>query len=516
MPPGEEVASFDEYALLYREAWGDPLTRWVLSTVSSAMVWDDHEVHDDWNTSASWVAEMRRKPWWEERIAGAIATYWLYQHLGNLSPALLEQDDLLRRVREADDGWELLREFAVESDREVAGVLWSFERDLGHSRLLTVDSRGGRVLEGTREMVDDNEWQWIVERATGDLDHLVIATSLPFLLPPGAHGLEAWSEAVADGAWGKRLEPLGEKARRALDLEHWAAFGDSFRKLARLLTEVADGRRGKAPATVLVLSGDVHYSYLAARRARGHAARTDHVLAAPEPDRPQDAPGRPLRRLARGHRDRADAGAARAGAEPELDWRLDHGPWFDNMIATLELRGREARLRIEKTLPRRPRAAARARLRAAARLAPCGEAGEAFDEAERRAHGTADRARIRHLATISRSNARHRRRCGDRVGRAREAVERELRGPRGGAEPAELAVDAARTAQGRARGRRAGRARLRREPGAHERLVHTAAGERFDSPAASPASRPAARRPRPGRRSAEDGPDVGEAAVGTP
>ena len=50
------------------------------------MVWDDHEVHDDWNTSASWVAEMRRKPWWEERIAGAIATYWLYQHLGNLSP----------------------------------------------------------------------------------------------------------------------------------------------------------------------------------------------------------------------------------------------------------------------------------------------------------------------------------------------------------------------------------------------------------------------------------------------
>ena len=91
-------------------------------------------------------------------------------------------------------------------------MLWSFERDLGHSRLLTVDSRGGRVLEGTREMVDDNEWEWIVERATGDLDHLVVATSLPFLLPKGAHGLEAWSEAVAEGAWGKRLEPLGEKA----------------------------------------------------------------------------------------------------------------------------------------------------------------------------------------------------------------------------------------------------------------------------------------------------------------
>ena len=37
--------------------------------------------------------------------------------------------------------------------------------------------------------------------------------------------------------------------------------------------------------------------------------------------------------------------------EPELDWRIDRGPWFDNVIATLELRGREAVLRVEKTLP---------------------------------------------------------------------------------------------------------------------------------------------------------------------
>ena len=349
-PPGEEVASFDEYALLYHEAWGDPLTRWVLSTVSSAMVWDDHEVHDDWNTSASWVAEIRRKPWWEERIAGAIATYWLYQHLGNLSPALLEQDDLLRRVRDADDGWELLREFAVKADREVAGVLWSFERDLGHSRLLTVDSRGGRVLEGTREMVDDNEWQWIVERATGDLDHLVVATSLPFLLPPGAHGLEAWSEAVADGAWGKRLEPLGEKARRALDLEHWAAFGDSFRKLARLLTEVADGRRGKPPATVLVLSGDVHYSYLAAVEREG----TPLVQITCSPLRnPID---RKMRLVGRFAASRAGTAIGRTLArlarvpQPEIEWSLDRGPWFDNVIATLELDGRDALLRVEKTI----------------------------------------------------------------------------------------------------------------------------------------------------------------------
>ena len=49
-PPGETVADFEEYSCLYRDAWGDPVIRWLLSTVPSAMIFDDHDVHDDWNT----------------------------------------------------------------------------------------------------------------------------------------------------------------------------------------------------------------------------------------------------------------------------------------------------------------------------------------------------------------------------------------------------------------------------------------------------------------------------------
>ena len=55
-PPGDGVADFEEYTLLYREAWSDPLIRWVLSTLPTAMVFDDHDVHDDWNTSAAVAA----------------------------------------------------------------------------------------------------------------------------------------------------------------------------------------------------------------------------------------------------------------------------------------------------------------------------------------------------------------------------------------------------------------------------------------------------------------------------
>src|SRR5512133_4363964 len=109
-PPGLEVADFEEYTRLYWEAWGDPVLRWLLSTVPTAMVFDDHDISDDWNTSAAWVEHMRRQPWWQERITSGLASYWLYQHLGNLSPEALDDDPVWAKVRGAGDATRLVRE----------------------------------------------------------------------------------------------------------------------------------------------------------------------------------------------------------------------------------------------------------------------------------------------------------------------------------------------------------------------------------------------------------------------
>ena len=84
------------------------------------MVIDDHDIHDDWNISAAWVEDMRELDWWAERECAGIATYWLYQFIGNLSPELLRESDLLARVRDADDGWDVLREFAGQRARRSA------------------------------------------------------------------------------------------------------------------------------------------------------------------------------------------------------------------------------------------------------------------------------------------------------------------------------------------------------------------------------------------------------------
>src|SRR4029079_17409974 len=93
-----------------------------------------------------------------------------------------------------------LREAAYRWDRESDGSRWSYHRDFGDSRLLVVDSRAARVLaDGRREMVDEEEWDWIVDRSLGAFDHLVIASTLPVFMPQGIHRLEAWNEAVCHG-----------------------------------------------------------------------------------------------------------------------------------------------------------------------------------------------------------------------------------------------------------------------------------------------------------------------------
>ena len=283
-PPGEQIADFEEYTRLYRESWSEPDIRWLLSTVPTAMIFDDHDVNDDWNISWLWVDEMRREPWWEARITGAFMAYWVYQHLGNLSPPELEADTTFPQVKDEEDAGPLLRRLAHTWDRESAASRWAFYRDFGDTRLLVLDSRAARVLsDGRRQMIDDDEWDWIVEHSRGAFDHVVIASTLPVFLPTGIHHLQAWNEALCAGRWGRLAANLSERLRRAVDLEHWAAFNRSFEQLCDWLRTLACGTDGaEPPATVLLLGGDVHCSSIAeVDLGAGPSCRVHQLVCSP-------------------------------------------------------------------------------------------------------------------------------------------------------------------------------------------------------------------------------------------
>lgn len=352
-PPHEEVADFEEYTHLYRETWGEPVMRWLLSTIPSAMIFDDHDTHDDWNISKSWCEEIEREPWWEERIEGALVSYWIYQHLGNLSPDEIERRGLLAKVMEKGDAGPLLRQEARHADRDKGGSMWSYCRDFGKVRVVVFDSREGRVFEPERRMNDDHEREWIQEHARGGFEHLLLVDTLPMLMSPAFHYAEAWNEAVCDGAYGKRMMKHGEKLRRAIDLEHWAAWHHSFNWLAELVRSIAAGERGDPPKTIVMLGGDIHHAYLADVEVEGAKSNVWQAVCSPFRN-PLD---RNERRMAKIGASKPAETVARwiartAGVKrPPISWKLVQKPTFDNQFATLAFKGRDAKMKIEKTVP---------------------------------------------------------------------------------------------------------------------------------------------------------------------
>ena len=346
-PPGEEIKDYAEYAHLYELAWSDPAIRWVLSVVPSAMIFDDHDIRDDWNTSWSWHQEINRTPWWHERLVAGLTSYWVHQHIGNLAPEELARDEIWCRLKGAAPGevdlTAPLRALAERVDREPESYRWSYTRALGGSRLIILDSRAARVLEPERRsMLDDDELAWLDEQMTGDLDHLFVGTSLPFLLPPGLHDAEAISESFARPDRSQPVHRATEALRQLVDLEHWGAFQSGFTEVFDLVMSVARGERGTAPGTITFLSGDVHHSYVAeVTGGDAHGARSSIVQAVCSPIRnpmprgirmlvSQSAKGlvRPMRWL-----------AARTKGVPPLryPWQLTQGPWFDNNLAVAEV-----------------------------------------------------------------------------------------------------------------------------------------------------------------------------------
>ncbi|WP_432054315.1 alkaline phosphatase D family protein [Streptomyces sp. bgisy022] len=352
--PGSQVADYEEYTRLYYESWLDPRVRWLLSTVPTCMIFDDHDVIDDWNTSASWVEDMRATSWWRERVLSGLMSYWVYQHLGNLSPRELATDPVYAAVREKSDGTDVLRAFASDAEADATTVRWSYRRDLGRVRLLMVDSRAARVLtEGERSMLDPGEAAWLREQALDDpasRDHLLIGTSLPWLLPHLVHDVEAWSSVLARGDKGPRWARFGETLRRAADLEHWAAFPDSFAALGELIAEAGSGP--DAPATVCVLSGDVHHAYVAEPAWRGRPgpdARVVQLTCSPVHNSVPMTIKLGFRFGWSGIARLLGRAFARHGGcgRPPVSWRRTGGPWFGNQLMTLTTRGRAATLRLE-------------------------------------------------------------------------------------------------------------------------------------------------------------------------
>jgi hypothetical protein len=108
---------------------------------------------------------------------------------------------------------------------------------------------------------------------------------------------------------------------------------------------------GRPPETVLALSGDVHFGYVA-EATLGAGSRVRQLVSSPlrQPNSSKERQAQraamtaPFSLLARG------LVATTPRARPRFRWTVTNGPWFDNHVVSLDFESRRVTMRAERAV----------------------------------------------------------------------------------------------------------------------------------------------------------------------
>lgn len=263
--------TFEDFALLYDYAWTvDPHTRQALASLPTYMIFDDHEIDNNWNNTPGWRAEMLEKGKEQVIIDGMVA-YWVFQGWGNIEQRGTTQHPLLHIMEEGQkSGADVLDELRTCIKLSLDGKLllrWHYElpttppifvANARADRTQVQDEHAQNVYEpagimGKQQMEELRTWM-----RQHDSGPVIFVSSVPVLLPP-LIGLAEYVTGVRP-LWHSPLRRLSRQVARLqtrlstrFSFDHWPLYSRSWRDLVQQLKR----RR----SDLIVLSGDVHFSY---------------------------------------------------------------------------------------------------------------------------------------------------------------------------------------------------------------------------------------------------------------
>lgn len=258
--------------------------RRAMANCPTYMIFDDHEVTDDWNMSKMWANRVYTTPLGRRVVRNALSAYAVFQGSGNdpIAWSKGNKQVLLDKIVEAwsdsgaDDEYpELLASQDVEQllgmpakfPIAVEPVTWHYQVEGPAHRLAVVDTRTRRTYatnSGPPSLMGDSVNEQVPAKAVGDEKLLVLLVSQPPLMPAlftqiaqplGGAVIDMLSLAQAEKRRneGKVVAAHDlESGAEKLDAESWGLeeFG-----LEKLLARLVGHER------VVILSGDVHFSY---------------------------------------------------------------------------------------------------------------------------------------------------------------------------------------------------------------------------------------------------------------
>ena len=215
--------------------------RRALAHVPTYMIFDDHDVTDDWNLTRGWEQEVYGNPLSKRMIGNALIGYLLCQGWGNAPEKVTS---LIQKVKASLD------KQGLAAHNEIVDELLDF--DQWHYRIDTtppievLDTRTQRWRSESNMNKPSGLMDW---EALCDFQHSIIGKESVIVVSAapiyGVKVIEAIQKVFT--FFGKAL---------TVDAENWMAHKGTANVILNIF------RHYKTPPEFIILSGDVHYSFV--------------------------------------------------------------------------------------------------------------------------------------------------------------------------------------------------------------------------------------------------------------
>ncbi|MCM3790687.1 hypothetical protein M3221_20255 [Domibacillus indicus] len=255
--------------------------RRLMANVPSYMIFDDHDITDDWNLSEEWKENVKNSPLGSHVVANGLGAYWAFQGWGN-TPDSFDQPFLKTMKRYA-------RHFDVESESygDWLHTLWNYPSwhfiaptepktvflDTRTKRGYQVSSapgRVGRIMQEklqSPELVRQSAWPAIAallkESGWKRGNMLIVASPAPL------YGIGLIESALH--TYTNPLRLIGIPVHELFDFEAWKYNGQGF---TAFLEQIFNW----APHHCFILSGDVHYASSVYTAVESNDGRSAHIM----------------------------------------------------------------------------------------------------------------------------------------------------------------------------------------------------------------------------------------------
>ncbi|MEZ8509707.1 alkaline phosphatase family protein [Vibrio splendidus] len=276
LTPTEQQQWRDESVIMDDFITGLPQVQRLFAHIPTYMIFDDHDVTDDWNLTVGWEHAVDQNQFATQVIGNGLAAYWMCQGWGNKpesfdeafieqakqlfvdQPRITKQAHIVEKNKnieqahnEADDSNTTHSVSNIEPDKHQAFIEmlsrfeeWHYTIDTS-PKVIVLDTRTRRWRSESRMNKPSGlmDWEALIEfqHQLMNQDKVVIVSAAPMFGVKFIETLQKMATTIG--------KPL------VIDAENWMAHPGSANTLISIFTHT------KTPTNFVVLSGDVHYSF---------------------------------------------------------------------------------------------------------------------------------------------------------------------------------------------------------------------------------------------------------------